>query len=81
MPQIKKALTVLAYADGFTLWHYLSDVPLKTALAEGYFNEMSRAVKAGDVVMITTRAQAVFALVKAVGEKRVVIARLKYKIA
>jgi len=46
-----KDLSVLAYANGFTLWHYTSiDLAIDIDTA-GYFNDASDMVRVGDMVM------------------------------
>jgi hypothetical protein len=47
-------LSVLAYANGFTLWHYKSGSdPLARASAKGYFADAADLLAAGDMVMLT----------------------------
>jgi len=47
-------LSVLAYANGFTLWHYKSGAePLHAASAKGYFADAADLLAAGDMVMLT----------------------------
>ena len=49
-----KDLSVLAYANGFTLWHYTTtdaDTDVDTA---GYFDDASEMVRVGDMVLANT---------------------------
>jgi hypothetical protein len=47
-------LSVLAYANGFTLWHYKTGIDSPTELAgAGYFNDASDMMAAGDMVMVS----------------------------
>ncbi len=49
-----KNLSVLAYANGFTLWHYTTtdlDTDVDTT---GYFNTAADMVRVGDMVMANT---------------------------
>jgi hypothetical protein len=46
-------LSVLAYANGFTLWHYKSGDKLSTATAKGYFADAADLLAAGDMVMLS----------------------------
>jgi len=47
----RKSLSVIAYANGFTLWHYItSDVPT-TVDTIGYFNEMIGVIRKGDIIL------------------------------
>jgi hypothetical protein len=47
-------LSVLAYAQGFTLWHYKSaDENLIAVSAPGYFEDAADMFAAGDMMMIS----------------------------
>lgn len=47
-------LSVLAYANGFTLWHYKSDSDsLERAVAKGYFAPAADLLAPGDMVMLS----------------------------
>ena len=47
-------LSVLAYANGFTLWHYKSGQDSLNRAAEmGYFADAADLLAAGDMVMLT----------------------------
>jgi hypothetical protein len=47
-------LSVLAYANGFTLWHYKSgNDQLTQATREGYFADAADLLAPGDMVMLT----------------------------
>lgn len=47
-------LSVLAYANGFTLWHYKSAKDaLNVVSGGGYFADLSDMLTAGDLIMIT----------------------------
>lgn len=45
-------LSVLAYANGFTLWHYKS-VDLKSAHAPQHFKDAADLVATGDMILVT----------------------------
>lgn len=48
-----KNLSVIAYANGFTLWHYASTTEsIATISATGYFNDVKTLMNIGDVVII-----------------------------
>jgi hypothetical protein len=54
-------LSSLAYADGFTLWHYRSSTDTQAGLAApGYFAAASHMLRQGDMVL--ARASDGFAL-------------------
>ncbi len=46
-------LSVLAYANGFTLWHYRSATDTDAAMAgAGYFNDASDLLRPGDMLAL-----------------------------
>lgn len=46
-----KNLSVLAYANGFTLWHYASVDPNTKVDKVGYFNDGADMLRVGDMIM------------------------------
>ncbi len=48
-----KNLSVIAYANGFTLWHYKSTTDASaTVLGTGYFNSIASIANAGDMILL-----------------------------
>lgn len=48
-----KNLSVIAYANGFTLWHYASaDEKMNVITVAGYFDSVKTLMNIGDVVII-----------------------------
>lgn len=48
-----KNMSVIAYANGFTLWHYATNDDSFTDICSiGYFNDMITLVNTGDIVII-----------------------------
>ncbi len=45
-------LSVLAYANGFTLWHYTSGDAASTITASQYFNKANDIIRSGDMVLL-----------------------------
>ncbi len=45
-------LSVLAYANNFTLWHYTTVDPTLTIEGAGYFDSAADMVRVGDLVII-----------------------------
>ena len=43
-------LSVLGYANGFTLWHFMTDDPVTELQATGYFNEAADMFRPGDLI-------------------------------
>jgi hypothetical protein len=46
-----KNLSVLAYANGFTLWHYTTSDVATVVDTAGYFNEAETMLRVGDMVL------------------------------
>jgi len=47
-------LSVLAYAQGFTLWHYrAATAPSARAVAPGFFNPAADMFNTGDMVLVS----------------------------
>ncbi len=47
-------LSVLAYANGFTLWHYRADAGgLPTATTSGFFDPAADVLVTGDMVLVS----------------------------
>ncbi|MCQ2568458.1 MAG: hypothetical protein MJ163_02575 [Alphaproteobacteria bacterium] len=47
-----KNLSVIAYANGFTLWHYKESATLATIIASGYFSSVNSLMNSGDIILI-----------------------------
>jgi hypothetical protein len=46
-----KNLSVLAYANGFTLWHYTTADTAASVDSSGYFNQASDMLRVGDIIV------------------------------
>lgn len=49
-----KDLSVLAYANGFTLWHYTTADAHGDVDTTGYFNGAADMLRAGDMILANT---------------------------
>ncbi len=49
-----KDLSVLAYANGFTLWHYTTTDTATDVDTAGYFNTATDMVRVGDMILANT---------------------------
>lgn len=57
MAQIEiENLSAMAYANGFTLWHYRTQHPIEEVLAPGYFAPCSNRLRTGDFMLLGTGA-------------------------
>jgi hypothetical protein len=45
-------LSVIGYANGFTLWHFKTSDPARRVGAESYFNSASHMFRIGDFIMV-----------------------------
>ena len=52
-----RQLSVLAYAQGFTLWHYKLEgqTPVTDVRAEGFFNDSIGMLAVGDMLMVSSQ--------------------------
>lgn len=48
-----KNLSVMAYANGFTLWSYSTADALTAVKAAGYFNNAAPFVRPGDMILVS----------------------------
>ena len=46
-------LSVLAYAQGFTLWHYKAEDVLANIASTGFFDPAADMLAAGDMMMVS----------------------------
>lgn len=49
-----KDLSVLAYANGFTLWHYTTPDAATAVDTVGYFNRAADMLRTGDMILANT---------------------------
>ena len=47
-----KNLSVIAYANGFTLWHYSANEKVADISKAGYFNNVKTLMNIGDIVIV-----------------------------
>jgi len=52
-----KNFSVMAYANGFTLWNYTTADTLESITASGYFNEIAPFARIGDMILTVAGAQ------------------------
>lgn len=54
MAYSSKTLSVLGYANGFTLWHYSTPDTAVTVDSAGYFNAAAEMLRSGDFILANT---------------------------
>lgn len=47
-------LSILAYANNFTLWHYTTKDKFQDVCDAGYFNKAFEMVRVGDMIIVNT---------------------------
>lgn len=65
-----KDLSVLVYANGFTIWHYKTDDQLHEVLS-GYFNPVSDMMNKNDMIILNTGDMNCIMFVKSIENKNV----------
>lgn len=54
MAYAARNLSVLSYANGFTLWHYATSDNAAAVAGAGYFNDASDLLRKGDLILANT---------------------------
>ena len=49
---VNKDLSVIAYANGFTLWHYTTKDEISAVERDGFFNKVYTLCNTGDIILI-----------------------------
>lgn len=69
-------LSVIAYANGFTLWHYKSDESLSEITKADYFAPIWTLCAVGDIIIINADDSTCMRKIYLVGDKTVRLAEL-----
>lgn len=54
---MNKDLSVIAYANGFTLWHYKSNEAMKEITDPSYFVPVKKLMHTGDIIIINAKEE------------------------
>ena len=65
MPATPRNLSVLCYAQGFTLWHYRAPATLADLLVPGHFAPLAELFATGDMVLVSAPGAGALLLVAA----------------
>ena len=71
-----KNLSVLVYANGFTLWHFKTDDILRD-ITDGYFNNSYDLMAPGDIFIINAKDGAVIKTILEIKNKNVLLGDLQ----
>lgn len=61
-----KNMSVIAYANGFTLWQYYTDDKISEVEKENYFVAISKLCAVGDIIIVTAEDTSCFRVITAV---------------
>lgn len=78
MAFMNKDMSVIAYANGFTLWHYKTDADSTKDILENskYFAKIYTLCNAGDIIILNSKDETAFLVIDSVAEKRVKTRRM-----
>jgi hypothetical protein len=71
-----KNLSVIAYANGFTLWHYSSQETLEELYKENYFKKIFDLAATGDIVILNGSDGAAIKVIKLKEVREVILTDL-----
>lgn len=54
MECLNKNLSVLSYANGFTLWHYTTTDTIEQVTNNNYFSKVATLMHVGDIIIINS---------------------------
>lgn len=61
-----KNLSVLAYSNGFTLWHYCTEDTMNEVIQTNYFAKAKEILRRNDHIHLNTRDSSALAVVTAI---------------
>lgn len=78
MAYINKDMSVITYANGFTLWHYKTHKDsIKDILEDSkYFSVIHTLCNAGDIIIVNSKDETAFLVIDSVAEKTVKTRRM-----
>ena len=73
-----KDMSVIAFANGFTLWHYKTNEDTAKKLIDNskYFSKLYTLMNAGDIIIVNAKDETGFLVVDKVDEELVVLRRM-----
>lgn len=66
-----KNLSMIAYANGFTMWHYKTEDKLDDVLNEGYFGDSTILMNTGDMFVLNLGDQNCVMFIKNIDNKKI----------
>lgn len=72
-----KNLSVMAYANAFTLWHYITEDSIQTIMDDPtYFGNVATLINKGDIIIFNCSNMVGFRMVTSSQGKKVTLAEL-----
>lgn len=73
-----KDMSVIAYANGFTLWHYKTNEDTVKQLIDNskYFAKLYTLINSGDIIIANLKDETAFLVVDSVGDESVKLRRM-----
>ena len=71
-----KNLSVLVYANGFTLWHYKTNDGIKD-ITDGYFGAATSLMRVGDILLICAKDGAGYRIIENIEGKNITLGELR----
>ena len=63
MSFIYKDLSILSYANGFTLWYYITKDNIETVMQDNYFKSVKNLANENDIIIVNTSNDTRFVVV------------------
>lgn len=76
MAFMNRNLSVIAYANGFTLWHYKTNDTIAEVQGPTYFARVAVLMNAGDIIIINCDDGAYFRQIKTIAGETVELGKM-----
>lgn len=77
MAFMNRNLSVIAYANGFTLWHYKTNDAIAEVQDPTYFARVAALMNAGDIIIINCDDGAYFRQIKTIAGETVELGKME----
>lgn len=76
MAFMNRNLSVIAYANGFTLWHYTTEDTIAEVEDPSYFTRVWTLMNAGDIIIINCADGAIFRQITSIHNELVELGKM-----
>ena len=77
MAFMNRNLSVLVYANGFTLWHYTTEDTIAEVEDPSYFTRVWTLMNAGDIIIVNCDDGAYFRQIKTIASETVELGKME----